>query len=223
MTTSVFGFLTDLRAEFVELVNNLLLVAGGFLVGYLLGGVVGWGIGKWAFRQKSPETYQRLGRPVGGVILALIVTLIVFTGKGKHQGDGGDGKGSPSTDTTPGKSKPPNVELSPKIDPSITTPKTDRTPPDSIIQVTILAGTAVPAEGKFYLVDDDRRDQARSLSELKAAINERKAKANGKVMLAIRFPSDPNFAPPLIDQKVTDVTRWATEEAKLEVILPTKP
>lgn len=223
MTLPVFGFLSDLQAEFKELINNLLLVAGGFLVGYLFGSLGGWALGKWVFRQKAPETLQRLGRPVGGILLAIIVALIVFTGKGKPHGEGGDGKGSPSTETTPGKSNPQNMEPSPKTEPNISTPKTDLKPYDSTIRVTILAGTAVPAEGRFYLLDDDRREQAKTLSELKKAILERKAKANGKMMLAILFPSDPNFAPPLIDQKVTDLTTWATEEAKLEVILPTKP
>jgi hypothetical protein len=220
MTAPVFGFLTDLRAEFLELMNNLLLVAGGFLVGYLLGGVIGWALGRWAFRQKTPDTLQRLGRPVGGVIVALIVALIVFTGKGKPTGDGGDGKGTPNTETSPGKNPAPSADPNPKVDPKITTPKIDPTPTESTIRVTILGGRAVPAEGKFYLLDDDPNSQARTLSELKRAIDERKATAKGKMILAILFPTDPNLAPPRNDQKVTDVTRWATEEAGLDVIFP---
>jgi hypothetical protein len=218
MTEPVFGLLSELRGEFTELLNDVLLVAGGFLVGYLLGGVVGWALGKWVFKQKSTDTLKRVGRPVGGIILAIIVALIVFTGKGKAPGDGGEGKGSSTSDTA-GKNTSSGVN-STKTDPKITTPKLDTTPVEQTIRVTILAGTAVPAEGKFYLLDDESRNDAKSLSELKKAIEERKAKVKGKVILAILFPEDPNLAPPRNDKKVTDVTRWATEEAGLDVTFP---
>jgi hypothetical protein len=219
MTATLFGFLTELRGEFAELANNLLLVAGGFLIGYLLGGAIGWALGKWVFKQKTPDLLKRVGRPVGGVILAIIVALIVFTGKGKPSGDGGDGKGTPTNDKTPGKNSAPDVEV-PKSNPKITTPKLDTVPAELTIRVTILAGTAVPSEGKYYLIDDDSRNDAKSLSELKKTVLDRKAKVKGKVSLAIVFPTDPNLSPPRNDKKVTDVTRWATEDAGLDVIFP---
>jgi hypothetical protein len=172
MTATLFGFLTEIRGEFAELLNNLLLVAGGFLIGYLLGGALGWAVGKWVFKQKAPDLPKRVGRPVGGVILAIIVALIVFTGKGKPSGDGGEGKGTSTNDTTPGKNSAPNVDV-PNSNPKITTPKVDTTPAELTIRVTILAGTAVPAEGKYYLVE-----------------------------------------------KVMDVTRWAADDAGLDVIFP---
>jgi hypothetical protein len=221
MSGAVFGLLSEFREEFTELIKNLLLVAGGFLVGYLLGGIAGWSLGRWVFRQKTPETLQRLGRPVCGTILALIVALIVFTGKGKPSGDGGDGKGTPSTDTNPGKNATPKVETNTPIDPKITTPKVDLNPAELNIRVTVLAGMAVPAEGKFYVIDDDSREQAKTLSELKRTINERKVKVSGKVTLVVLFPTDPNFAPPRDDKKVTDLTIWADEEAKIGVFFPT--
>jgi hypothetical protein len=220
MTLVLFGFLNELRGEFAELANDILLVAGGFLLGYLLGGAIGWAFGKWVFKQNTPDTLKRVGRPVGGVILAIIVALIVFTGKGKPRGDGGDGKGTQTTDTDPGKNSAPKVELNPKNDPKITTPKLDQSPIESTIRITILAGTAVPAEGKFYLLDEESRNEARTLKELKNAIEERKRKVKGKVTLAIIFPTDPNLSPPRNDKKVTDVTRWATEEAGLDVTFP---
>ena len=74
------------------------------------------------------------------------------------------------------------------------------------------------SEGKYYLVDDD--PNPRSLSEAKEAILARKAKSKGRTMLQVLFLSDPNLAPPRIDPKVTDVTRWATEEAGLDVTFP---
>jgi hypothetical protein len=220
MTALTFAFLTGLSGDFKELLNDLLLVAGGFLFGYLLGGFLGWAIGKWAFRQKAPEALQRIGRPCGGFVLALIVALIVFTGKGKPQGDGGDGKGVSSTEASKEKNASPKVDVHPQSDVKISVPKLDPSQAEATIRVTILAGQAVPMEGKYYLLDDESRDRARSLSEIKRTILERKEAAKGKVALAILFPSDPNSAPPRNDKKVTDVTRWAAEEAGLDVTFP---
>jgi hypothetical protein len=59
------------------------------------------------------------------------------------------------------------------------------------------------------------------LSELKRIVIERKAKVSGKVTLVVLFPTDPNFAPPRDDKKVTDLTIWADEEAKIGVFFPT--
>jgi hypothetical protein len=39
-------------------------------------------------------------------------------------------------------------------------------------------------------------------------------------MLQMLFSPDPNLRPPRNDPKVTDVTRWATEEAGLDVTFP---
>ena len=223
MGPSVFGFLSDVRAELVELGNNLLLVAGGYLVGFLVSAALMAALAKWVFHEKTPDTLNKFGRHLGGFVLALIVALVVFSGKGKPTGEGGEGKGSPNTETTPGKSSTPNTQPSPKSEQQISIPKVDRNLPAETIRVTILAGNAVPEEGRYYLLDDDQKEQAKTLTQIKKLINERKSKIDGKVMIAIQFPSNPNFAPPLIDPKVTDLTRWATEEAKLQVILPSTP
>src|SRR5947199_150686 len=165
MTPVVFGFLSDAREALVEFANNCLLIAGGFLVGYLLGGVVGWALGKYVFRQKEPEALRRIGRPVGGVLLALIVAVIVFTGKGKSQGDGGEGKGTQNPDPDAGKAQP-KVDPNQKIDPKeIKPPKVDLTPADVRIQVTILGGTDVVDE-RFYVIGDDPNSKAKTFEEL---------------------------------------------------------
>jgi amino acid transporter len=210
----VFAFLDDAQKSILQFVNNCLLVAGAFLVGYILGGVIGWALGKWAFKQKSPETLKQLGRPVGGIILAIIVALIVFTGMGKRFGPGGDGAGTPS-DTG---NKDARTDPSSPSDPRVTPPKVDPTPVEVTIRVTVLAGAAVRSEGKYYLIDDD--STARTLPELKETISARKAKSKGRTMLQVLFSSDPNLAPARNDPKVTDVTRWATEEAGLDVTFP---
>ena len=94
MTMSLFAFLDDAQKSIEQFIHNCLLVAGAFLVGYVLGGVIGWALGKWVFKQKSPTTLKQVGRPIGGLILAFIVALMVFTGMGKRIGPGGDGRGN---------------------------------------------------------------------------------------------------------------------------------
>jgi hypothetical protein len=209
---TVFAFLETTQQAIVQFVHNCLLVAGAFLVGYVLGGVTGWALGKWAFKQESPQTLKQLGRPVGGIILAIIVALIVFTGMGKRFGPGGDGAGTPSDSGT--KDSQPRDDADPRVVPR----KLDSSPVDVTIRVTVLAGAAVRSEGKYYLLDDDTTPK--SLPETKEAILARKGSSKGKTVLQVLFSSDPNLAPPRNDPKVTDVTRWASEEAGLDVTFP---
>ena len=213
MMLPLFAFLENAQNAVVEFVRNCLLVAGAFLVGYILGGIIGWAVSKYAFKRQSTEIYSRAGRLVGGVLLAFIVALLVFTGLGQHWGPGGDGAGTP-TDTG---QKDARTDAS-SADPRVAPPKVDQSPVEMTIRVTVLAGAAVRSEGKYYLVDDD--PNPRSLAEAKEAILARKAKSKGRTMLQVLFLSDPNLAPPRIDPKVTDVTRWATEEAGLDVTFP---
>jgi hypothetical protein len=180
MTAPVFGFLDDAKDSITEFVNNCLLVAGGFLVGYILGGMIGWALGKWAFRQKSPDTLKQLGRPVGGVILAIIVALIVFTGKGKPRGEGGDGKGSPDPSAN---KAPSNSDQTPKVDPKLPPVKPiDPKGTETRIEVTIRGGTA---DDRFYQLEND--DSRKTIDELVTAIKSRKVE--GKIVLVIRSPT----------------------------------
>jgi len=208
----LFAFLDDAKQSIVQFVNNCLLVAGAFLVGYILGGLIGWALGKWALKQERPDTLKRVGRPTGGIILAIIVALLVFTGMGKRWGPGGEGAGT--TDDSGAKDSRRDSASDPRVSP----PKLDHDPIEATVRVTVLAGAAVRSEGKYYLLDDD--PAARTLAELKEAITARKAKTKGRTMLQILFSSDPNLRPPRNDPKVTDVTRWATEEAGLDVTFP---
>ena len=205
MMTPIFAFLSDAKEAMTELVTGLLMIAGGFLVGYILGGIIAWAVGRYILKHKDTQVLKRLGRPIGGVLLALIVALIVFTGKGKPHGEGGDGKGVP--DQNPGTTTQPKVD--PKADPK--TPVTkfpDPKPADLTIWVTILEGAASPSQGKFYRLEGD--DAAKSLEEVKAALLDRKAKATGKVALGLRFDKN---TPPGDPRLVTDVTNWATSKA----------
>lgn len=214
MNLPVFAFLDDVQKSVQQFVHNCLLVAGAFLVGYILGGVIGWALGKWAFKQKDPNTLKQVGRPVGGIILAFLVALLVFTGMGKRLGEGGEGQG---TTNDSGKKDSPNSPDQ-KENPKVVPPRVDQSQPESTIRVTVLAGAAVRSERKYYLLDDDPTPI--SLDELKEAIKARKGKVKGKTVLQVLFSSDPNLAPPRNDPKVTDVTRWAAEEAGLDVTFP---
>jgi hypothetical protein len=213
MTPPVFGFLTDAKEAITEFVNNCLLVAGGFLIGYILGGIVGWALGKWILRQEAPETTKKIGRPVGGVLLALIIALLVFTGKGKRPGDGGDGKGAP--DSAANKENQPKSP-DPKVVPDIPVVKQpDLKPADVTIRVTVLGGEDVQGD-KFYLIDDDR--VPKTFEDLKTAIAARKAKETGRVAVAILSP--PRNALPRDHAAVVRVVKWVNEEAGLDVTFP---
>ncbi len=208
MTATLFGFMSDAKEAISEFINGCLLIAGGFLVGYLLGGVIGWALGKYALRQQEPDTLKRIGRPVGGILLALIVAIIVFTGKGKPHGEGGDGKGTPSTDPNAGKDH--KTDPNTKIDPNITPPKVDVKPADVTIRVTILGGTDVQND-RFYLIDDDR--SPKTFTELKEAVAARRGKEKGKVALKLVLPPPPNpNRLPKNHPAITQVQDWAYDE-----------
>jgi hypothetical protein len=213
MTAAVFGFLDNAKEALTEFVNNCLLVAGGFLIGYILGGVLGWAFGKWVLRQQAPDTTKRVGRPVGGAILAIIVALIVFTGKGKGPGSGGDGKGSTDADSAnKAKQQPVDPNVLPKI--PVVKP-VDSKPADVTIRVTVLGGEDVQGD-KFYLIDDDATPK--TFTELKDALTARKGKEKGRVAVAILFPT--RNALPRDHPAVTRVARWVNEEAGMDVTFP---
>ncbi|MCE9560490.1 MAG: hypothetical protein K8U57_00405 [Planctomycetes bacterium] len=214
MHAPLFGFLTDAQDSFKELMHNVLLVAGGFLIGYVLGGLLAWAIGKYALKMKDTTNAKAVGRPVCGTIVALIIAMIVFTGKGKPIGDGGDGKGTTNNDGN-GKSSPVNPNPDTKVDPKISPPKIDIKPADVTLRVTVLGGEDVLNE-RFYLLDDDRTPK--TFTELKAAIAERRAKEKGKVVVAMLFPV--KNALPREHPAVTQVAKWAAEDAGLDVVFP---
>ncbi|MBA4187633.1 MAG: hypothetical protein C0467_06395 [Planctomycetaceae bacterium] len=215
MHASLFGFFTNAENAITELINDCLLVAGGFLVGYVLGGVLAWAVGRYIFKQKDTSNFKAIGKPVCGAILAVIVAMIVFTGKGKPIGEGGDGKGSSNNDPNSGKSNPPNPNPDLKTDPKVSPPKVDIKPADVTLRVTVLGGVDVVNE-RFYLLDDDRTPK--TFAELKTAISERRAKEKGKVVVAVLFPT--KNALPREHPAVTQVGKWAAEEAGLDVVFP---
>jgi hypothetical protein len=207
--TPVFGLLQEAENALAELVHNCLLVAGGFLVGYFLGMAAAWAVGRYVFKQRDNAILKKLGGLIGGLVLALIVALVVFTGRGKGPGTGGDGKGTPSTDPDAGKNDPPAVRPDPKL------PKTPEVKPaDAVVRVTVYGGAIVSGD-KYYRVDDD--PAFLTLSELKAAIEDRKAAVKGRVTVAILYPANKDHAPGnpgpgQLHKTVSEAVVWANEQ-----------
>jgi hypothetical protein len=211
--TPVFGFLENAEEAFRELITNVLLVAGGFLVGYLLGGALAWAVARYALRLKNgTEHIKAVGKPVGGIVLALIVALIVFTGRGKGPGEGGEGKGA-ATNPSAGTAEPKAPDA--RTGPNVVVPKVDLKPADVTLRVTVLGGDDVKNE-RFYLLEDDRNPL--TFPELKAAVEARRAREKGKVSLAILFPAKNALSRD--HPAVTQLAKWAAEVAGLDVVFP---
>ena len=55
-----------------------LAVAGGFLAGYVIGGMGAWALDKWALAKKSPDVLKKTISFLCAVALALLIAFIVF-------------------------------------------------------------------------------------------------------------------------------------------------
>lgn len=186
------GLASGAADKIATFVVKCLAVAGGFLVGYFLGGVVAWALDRWVFAHKSPEPLKKAISMVAGVALAILVALIVFGegGSGLFGGGGsGDGKGTPTQDDTKGK---PPAQPEPKKDE--TPPKKDEPPKPSPkpmpgdVRVTILVGDDVK-EGRFYLIDGDATPK--TLDEFKEAILARRKESKPELKQVIfRFKKE---------------------------------
>ena len=145
--------------------------------------------------------------------MALIVAVILFTGKGKPHGEGGDGKGA----DTPADKNPPNSK-DPKVDPQLPPIKLpDPQHPDATVLVTVYGGLKVPAgTEKFYRLDAE--SDLRTMASLQEAITARRGTEKGKLTIRIRMPEDRNDRP--ADPRIiTQVTEWANSQG-LDVTFP---
>jgi hypothetical protein len=211
----LLALVSELESRLAELVQGILLVAGGFLIGYHLGGLIGWSLGKWVLRMKDRTTPRQLGQPIGGVILALIVAIIVFTGHGKGPGAGGEGTG-PTLATGTNPNGPANNE-SETSQHSITSKPPEITTPEKLVRVTVFGGSAVTGDC-FYQFEDDKT--LKTLDEIKQLILTQRNRVKGKTSLAILFPPDKDIALPQEHPMVTRLAKWAREEAGLDVSFP---
>jgi hypothetical protein len=175
------------------------------------------------FAQKAPAPVKKAVSWVAAIALALLVALIVFGegGGGLFGRGGGTGEGKGTNPEEKGKSEPNPAVVPPKKD-EIPSPKPVEPVPlpkttDAVIRVTILGGADVPGDERYYLTDDDPKPK--TFPELKDAILARK-KEKGTVAISVHFrPTNaPSRNPP--HYSITQLTKWAEETAKVNVILP---
>jgi hypothetical protein len=149
----------------------VLAVAGGFLIGFLLTGIVGKILGKFVFKRESSERFARFVRFLGGVAGAILVYYLL-------QGEGGLGLGGRGGGDTSNANKDSPKQTTPKKE----TPKDEQPKPrdkseeagDEVI-ITVLRSDS-PAK-KFYLLDSEA--QPITLDDLLGKIDAR-AKLDNK-------------------------------------------
>lgn len=193
-------------ARFAQLIVNLLAVAGGFLLGYVLTGLVVW----WLGRGKAPDGLKRACRMLSGVAMAVLVFLIVF---GHGLGWTLFGGGQPGTDNGSGQGPQPiSTEPVPQDRPPVK--PQDGPPPGDRVRVTLLGGADV-RERKFYLLGDD--PTPRGLDEVKTAVKQKAGEAKAGLAVEIRFAARNTL--PREHPAVTLLERWAKENG-LTVTFP---
>ena len=161
--------------------RNCLLVAGGFMAGYVGGWVLGFGVNKYVLRGKGPEELQKLFRLVCGLIVAIIVALMVFTGGGKGPGDGGPAGSGSGDQTTKGDQPKGDTPVDPKVPPKEPPPQPTKGATDGHKELTVtvrmLGGTAVEGEKAYQLGDDPKK---LTIKELQDALLQKKKDAGDK-------------------------------------------
>lgn len=194
-----------------QLFLNCFAVAGGFLVGWVLTGLVAWFLDKRLTGGKSPATVHRVAKNLGGVGLAILVALIVFGNGSGWSIMGGDGDGDGKSNAPPGRPGGPDKGGPPATSPN-TTPipdtRKEQPSPRERVRVTVLGGEAVKNE-RFYLLDDDATP--RTIAEARATLAGKKESAKGSLGVEIRFTAD-NAIPPN-HPAVLQLTNWARDNA----------
>jgi hypothetical protein len=199
-------FFTDIEKNFERFVMNCLAVAGGYVVGYILSGMLLVGFEKSALKKKKlPDGLKKSVRLVAGLLIALLVALYVFRGFGS----GGEGPGGPGTGV--GDSKNDKKGDDPQQPPSkeTTTPKPIELPKGTgertLLGVTFLGGGDVTG-GRAYMLGNEKK----TFAELTEAIKiRRKEEPNGIKLIFGRSGADP------VSRQSTGVIaleEWAVKE-----------
>lgn len=198
---------------------NVLAVAGGFLVGWMLTGFLAWLLERRIIRLRtpygsSPVTSQgapglrKIARILGGIALAILVALIVF---GKGSGwtiGGGGGEGEGKKDANPDGPGGPDKGSPVSTEPERLPPATSRTPAPNRerVRITVLGGEAVKDQ-RFYLLDDD--STPRNFAEARATLAARKESAKLPLGIEIQFSAENAISQN--HPAVLNLTRWAKE------------
>lgn len=162
--------------QITQFATNCLIVAGGFVAGYLVGALAAVGFDKLVIHRKSPDELHRAVRILCGLLAAVLVALLVFGG-GLGGGGGGTGPGSTpspgSAETTPTGPQPTATEPAAKV-------------AVEAVRVRVLAGTEVErGSDKFYRLGE--AGEAADRTAVLAAVADRKKAAAGAVVLVYEF------------------------------------
>jgi hypothetical protein len=200
--------------DVAQFIVNCFAVAGGFLVGYTLAGIVTWWIDRTFLRKKTPDIFRQSARVVGGSLLALLIALLVFGRGGGGLGGGlGEDIGSGVSGPNVGPGSDPSSD---PIEPPRPTPPEPTTIPLTAerMRVTMLGGPDVKDQ-RFYLIDDDATP--RTLAEARLAIQARRDATEKPVAIEIQFSTRHTL--PRDHPAVTLLTNWA-RDAGLTVVFP---
>lgn len=161
--------------------RNCLLVAGGFMVGYLGGWVIGFGVNRYLLKGKGPEELQKLLRLVCGLIVAIIVALTVFTGGGKGPGEGGPAGAGSGEQNTKGEQPKGDTPTDPKVPPKDPPKEPTKGVSDGYKELTVtvrfLGSTAIEGKKAYQIGDDPRK---LTIEELQGELRKKKAEAGDK-------------------------------------------
>jgi hypothetical protein len=188
--------------NFERVAVGLCAIAGAFVLGYLLSGLLVACYYRLYLKKRSSPLVMRACRLIGGVLAALIVAALYF-GEGGFGGGGGQQSG-PEGGREPGKfideKEDPKKKTSPEK-------KEGDVSPEERIRVTML-GQDAPGD-RYYLIDDDK--SPKSLTELKDAILSRIRQRNGKPITELTIFTYRNTAD-RGNQIVKDVDQWAQQQ-----------
>lgn len=178
-----------------------LAVAGAFVVGYALIGLIVFALDRWLAGGKTNKGFKRVLRMLGGLAAALLAAYVLFYSSG---GKGLFGGGSDANTGTGAPAAPASTTEQPATPTPPKTPEVPLSPTDRVVRITVLGGSDVKDQ-RFYLIDDNANPL--TFDEAKPAILARKPTDMRKLRLEIVFP-EKNALPPE-HEAVDQLDKWA--------------
>lgn len=199
-----------------SVVRNCLLVLGGFMLGYLLGWVIGIGVNRYLAKGKAPIELQQLIRLICGILVAILVALKVFSGGGKGPGDGGPA-GQGTGESNAASQQPAESPTDPKVAPKVKPPEPKNGANDSSaeesVTVRVLGGDNAKGD-LVYQFGDDPTSPKLNFKDLKSAIlQKQKDAAPRKLRVVLERPGSDNDKVADNNPTWTLLKRWLTDQS----------